>query len=122
MRNLKVLLIALGLLFSGAQSAMAHAELVMSFPKSKSTLVTAPKYVQLKFGEDLATLRTAKSNSIEVFDAIEHKIKTSKISIKNSTAQVEILEKLHSGKYLVKYRVVSADGHVLNSQFTFTLR
>ena len=122
MRNLKVLLIALGLLFSGAQSAMAHAELVMSFPKSKSTLVTAPKYVQLKFGEDLATLRSAKSNSIEVFDAIEHKIKTSKISIKNATAQVEILEKLHSGKYLVKYRVVSADGHVLNSQFTFTLR
>jgi methionine-rich copper-binding protein CopC len=121
MRNPKVLLIAVGLVFSGSQSAVAHAELVKSFPVTNSTLAKAPKYVQLEFGEDLTTLKSKSANLIMILDPKAHTIPTSKIVIKKNIARVEIIDTLKSGKYTIKYRVVSADGHVLNAQFKFIL-
>lgn len=121
MRNLKVLVLTLGLVFSGIQSAIAHAELVKSFPGANSILTKAPKYLQLEFSEDLATLKSKSANSIVILDSKAHKIETSKIMIKKSIVRVEMIEILKSGKYTIKYRVVSADGHVLNAQFKFIL-
>jgi methionine-rich copper-binding protein CopC len=121
MRNLKVLLVAVVLVFSGTQSAMAHADLVKCFPIANSTLTKAPKYVQLEFGEDLTTLKSKNANSIVILDSKATKIATSKIVIKKDNARVEFVGTLMPGKYTVKYRIVSADGHVLNAQFKFTL-
>ena len=121
MRRAKVLLLAVGLVFSGTQSAVAHAELVKSFPVANSTLTKAPKYVQLEFGEAIITLKSKNANSIVVLDSKAKKIETSKIVIKKAIARVEFVGTLKPGKYTVKYRIVSADGHVLNAQFKFTL-
>ncbi len=121
MRKLKVLLLAIALVVTSNQSSFAHAELVKSFPAANSTLTKAPKFVQLEFGEAIATLKSKSANSIVLYDAKSHKIATTKIAIKGSIARVEISEKLISGKYLIKYRIVSADGHVLNAQYKFTL-
>ena len=121
MRNLKVLLIAVGLVFSGIQSAIAHAEVVKSFPVANSTLTKAPKYVQLEFGESITNLTSKNANSIVILDSKASKIATSKIVIKKAIARVEFVGTLKPGKYTVKYRIVSADGHVLNAQFKFTL-
>jgi len=121
MRNLKILLIAVGLVFSGIQSAIAHAEVVKSFPVANSTLTKAPKYVQLEFGESITNLTSKNANSIVILDSKATKIATSKIVIKKAIARVEFVGTLKPGKYTVKYRIVSADGHVLNAQFKFTL-
>ena len=121
MRNLKVLLIAVGLVFSGTQSAIAHAEVVKSFPMANSTLTKAPKYVQLEFGESITNLKSKNANSIVILDSKASNIATSKIVIKKAIARVEFVGTLKPGKYTVKYRIVSADGHVLNAQFKFTL-
>jgi len=121
MRNLKILLIAVGLVFSGTQSAIAHAEVVKSFPVANSTLTKAPKYVQLEFGESITNLTSKNANSIVILDSKATKIATSKIVIKKAIARVEFVGILKPGKYTVKYRIVSADGHVLNAQFKFTL-
>ena len=121
MRNPKVLLLAVGLVFSGTQSATAHAEVVTSFPMSNSTLTKAPKYVQLEFGESITNLKSKNANSIVILDSKATKIATSKIVIKKAIARVEFVGTLKPGKYTVKYRIVSADGHVLNAQFKFTL-
>jgi|688.fasta_scaffold35201_4 hypothetical protein len=121
MRNLKVLLLAAGLVFSGTQSAIAHAEVVKSFPMANSTLTKAPKYVQLEFGESITNLKSKNANSIVILDSKASKIATSKIVIKKAIARVEFVGTLKPGKYTVKYRIVSADGHVLNAQFKFTL-
>jgi methionine-rich copper-binding protein CopC len=121
MRNLKVLLIAVGLVFSGTQSAIAHAEVVKSFPMANSTLTKAPKYVQLEFGDSITNLKSKNANSIVILDSKASKIATSKIVIKKAIARVEFVGTLKPGKYTVKYRIVSADGHVLNAQFKFTL-
>lgn len=121
MRNLKVLLLAAGLVFSGTQSAIAHAEVVKSFPMANSTLTKAPKYVQLEFGESITNLKSKNANSIVILDSKASNIATSKIVIKKAIARVEFVGTLKPGKYTVKYRIVSADGHVLNAQFKFTL-
>jgi methionine-rich copper-binding protein CopC len=121
MRNLKILLIAVGLVFSGTQSAIAHAEVVKSYPLANSTLTKAPKYVQLEFGEAITNLKSKNANSIVILDSKATKIATSKIVIKKAIARVDFIGTLKPGKYTVKYRIVSADGHVLNAQFKFTL-
>jgi methionine-rich copper-binding protein CopC len=121
MRNLKVLLLALGLMFSANPAAMAHAELVKSFPIANAKLTKAPKFVQLEFGEAIITLRSKNANSIVVLDSKAQKIATSKIVIKKAIARVDFIGTLKPGKYLVKYRIASADGHVLNAQYKFTL-
>ena len=122
MRRVKVLLLTVGLVFSSTQFADAHADLVRSFPKANSTLTKSPKYVQLEFAEALTTLKNKNANSIVILDSKAKKIETSKILINRGVARVEFIGTLKPGKYLVKYRIVSADGHVLNAQFKFTLR
>ena len=122
MRNLKVLLITVGLVFSGTQSAVAHAELIKSFPVANSKLTKSPGFIQIEFGETLTTLKSKTANSITILDSKSHKMATSKISVKKSIARVELIDTLKSGRYTIKYRVVSGDGHVLKSQFKFTLR
>lgn len=119
---LKILVLVAGIVISGTQSAIAHAELIKSFPVANSILSKAPKYVQLEFGEPLVTLKSKNANSIVILTATAKKISTSRISIIKSVARIEIPGNLEPGKFTVKYRMVSADGHVLNSQFEFALR
>ena len=121
MRNLKTLLLLVGLVFSGTQSANAHAELIKSFPIANSTLSKAPKYVQLEFGEAITNFKSKNANSIVILDSKATKITTSKIVINKAFARVEFVGTLKPGEYIVKYRIVSADGHVLKAQFKFTL-
>ena len=121
MRRVRVLLLAVGLTFSGTQSAVAHAELVKSFPVANSTLTKSPMYVRLEFGEAIVSLKSKNANSIVILDSKAKKIETSKIVIRKAVARVEFIGTLKPGKYTVKYRIVSADGHVLNAQFKFTL-
>jgi copper resistance protein C len=122
MRNLKVLLLSVGLVFSGTQCSVAHAELVKSFPVANSNITKSPKYVQLEFAEALTTLKNKNPNTITILGAKSLKIPTSKISVTKGIARVDIPGQLKAGNYTVQYRVVSADGHVLKSQFKFTLR
>lgn len=122
MSKIRVLLFAVGLLLSSNQNAFAHAELIKSFPVANSTLTKSPGFIQLEFGETLTTLKSKNTNSITILDSKSHKIATTKISVKKSIARVELIDTLKSGKYTIRYRVVSADGHVLKSQFKFTLR
>ena len=121
MRRVRVLLLAVGLTFSGTQSAVAHAELVKSFPVANSTLTKAPQYVQLEFGEGIITLKSMNAKSIVILDSKNKKIETSKIVIKKAIARVEFIGTLKSGKYLVKYRIASADGHILSAQYKFSI-
>ena len=121
MRNLKTLLLVVGLMFSANPAATAHAELVKSFPIANAKLTKAPKYVQLEFGEAIITLKSKNANSIVILDSKAKKIATSKIVINKAVARVEFTGTLKPGKYLVKYRIASADGHVLSAQYKFSI-
>ena len=121
MRNLKTFLLAVVLMFSAHPTATAHAQLVKSFPIANAKLTKAPKFVQLEFGEAIITLRSKNANSIVVLDSKAQKIATSKIVVKKAIARVDFIGTLKPGKYLVKYRIASADGHILNAQYKFSI-
>jgi methionine-rich copper-binding protein CopC len=121
MRNLKVLLLAVALMFSANPAATAHAELVKSFPIANAKLTKAPKFVQLEFGEAIITLKSKNANSIVILDSKSKRIETSKIVIKKAVARVDFIGTLKSGRYLVKYRIASADGHILSAQYKFSV-
>lgn len=121
MRKLKVLLLAVGLVLSGTQSAVAHAELVKSFPIANAKLNKAPKFVQLEFGESIITLKNKNANSIVILDSKSKQIETSKIVINKAVARVDFIGTLKPGRYLVKYRIASADGHILSAQYKFSI-
>ena len=121
MRNLKTLLLAVVLMFSANPAATAHAELVKSFPIANAKLTKAPKFVQLEFGEAIITLKSKNANSIVILDSKAKKIETSKIVINKAVARVEFTGTLKPGKYLVKYRIASADGHILSAQYKFSI-
>jgi hypothetical protein len=69
MRNLKVLLLAVGLIFSVSPAATAHAELVKSFPVANAKLTKSPKFVQIEFAESIVTLKSKSANSIVILDS-----------------------------------------------------
>jgi methionine-rich copper-binding protein CopC len=94
---------------------------VKSFPIANSKLAKAPKFVKLEFGEAIITLKSKNANSIVVLDSKAQKTATSKITIKKNIARVDFIGTLKPGKYTVKYRIASADGHVLSAQYKFSI-
>ena len=111
--------IAAFLLAFSPLDAFAHAELVRSTPNANALLKKAPSQVELEFGESLTTLGGKADNHIYIFDAQNNRIKTTFTSVVKRIAKVTIVNPLKSGSYTVRYRVVSADGHILNSEFKF---
>ena len=119
MRKLTAVIFSLLLALMVVPDAFGHAELVKSIPSANSVLKNSPTFVRLEFGESLTTLSGKADNHIYIFDAQNKRIKTTFTSVVKRIAKVTIVNPLKSGRYTVRYRVVSADGHILNSEFKF---
>ena len=98
----------------------AHAYLIKSVPAQRAVLYHAPAKIQLWFNERLEprysslTLSAADGKAIEV-----GKVEVSADDPKQLTAALKFLM---AGRYVVKYRVLSVDGHVVQDQFPFTVK
>lgn len=102
-------------------SALAHAMLVKAEPPRRATLTAAPKKVQLWFNEavekDYASLTLLDANETAVTEARPH------VAPDDPNAIVLPLpDDLNPGKYTVKFRVLSVDGHVVDSSYDFTVK
>jgi methionine-rich copper-binding protein CopC len=100
--------------------AMAHAALVKTEPPRRALLAKAPAEVRLWFNEDiesayasLVVLDTGKNSVTEV---------TPHLAPDDQKSLVLPLPELTPGKYSVKFRVLSLDGHVIQSSFDFTVK
>lgn len=102
------------------KSAMAHATLVKSDPPRRASLSEAPKQVQLWFNEEIegnyasVTLLDADKNSVT--DAEPEPVTDDLKSI------VLDIPEIGPGSYTVEYRVLSVDGHVVESSFGFRIK
>ena len=98
----------------------AHAYLVKSIPAQRAVLYQAPAKIQLWFNERLEprysslTLSAADGKIVEI-----GKVEVSVDDSKQLTAALKVLP---IGRYVVKYRVLSVDGHVVQDQFPFTVK
>ena len=101
-------------------NAMAHAILVKAQPDKESTVTTAPKEVVLRFndavGEEFLALAIVDDKGKRV-DA--HDAKLDLTDRANLRASVDVQT---PGRYMVRYRVLSADGHVVSGKYFFTFK
>ncbi|WP_025042223.1 copper resistance CopC family protein [Nitrosospira briensis] len=114
-----ILLMALG---AGLHSTpvLAHAMLVKAEPPRRAQLTQTPTQVRLWFNEeiekDYASLTVLDAAKAPVTDIRPH------IAEDDRRAIVLPLSQLAPGKYTVKFRVLSVDGHVVDSSYDFTVK
>jgi copper resistance protein C len=103
-----------------ASPAWPHASLVRSSPARRATLTTAPDRVQLWFNEAIEP----KFSTVSVWDASDQQVDLgdARVEPEDPKRLIVGLKPLTRGVYRVRFRVLSVDGHVVESQFPFTLR
>lgn len=121
---------ALKLVVAGAVMAMmtclhvaptlAHSMLVKAEPPRRAVLAKTPAQVRLWFNEELE----GEYASLIVLDAEKHPVTEIKpqLAPDDPKSIVLPLPELTPGKYSVKFRVLSVDGHVVESSFDFTVK
>jgi len=109
---------ALALMGLLAPPAQAHTDLVSSNPADGATLGAAPSQVVLTFNEDVQSTGT----DIVVSDADDIRIdQASGLQVEGATVSVPVDATAQSGDYTVAYRVVSADGHVVEGTLRYSV-
>ena len=109
--------VALG---STAPPALAHSMLVKAEPPRRAMLAKAPGQVRLWFNEDIE----GDYASLTVLNADKHPVTDAKPTLVSDDPKSIVLPlpELAPGKYSVKFRVLSVDGHVVDSAFDFTVK
>ncbi|HXV69678.1 MAG TPA: copper resistance CopC family protein [Nitrospira sp.] len=103
-----------------AESALAHALLVKAEPPRRAVLAKPPAQVRLWFNEEIE----GDYASLAVLDDEQHPVTDMKphLAPDDPKSIVLTLPELAAGKYSVKFRVLSVDGHVVDSSFEFTVK
>jgi methionine-rich copper-binding protein CopC len=123
-RRRRVAGVAIALVLAGsalaASPAWPHASLVRSSPARRATLTTAPDRVQLWFNEAVE----AKFSRVSVLDASGQPVDLADAHVdpEDPKRLTVGLRPLGRGTYRIRFRVLSVDGHVVESEFPFTLR
>lgn len=116
------LLVGAGLLAAllgvSAAPALAHSFLVDASPSSKDHVATPPKLVKLRFGGGVEPAYS----TISILDKSGKVLKEGAVG-KPETPRELTLEapELAPGPYVVKYRVLSSDGHIVEGKYEFTV-
>lgn len=98
--------------------ALAHSFLVDASPSAKDRVATPPKVVKLKFGGGVEP-----AYSTITIEGPDGKVVAEGGAGKPETPRELSLEAppLAPGKYIVKYRVLSTDGHIVQGNYEFTV-
>ncbi len=103
-----------------AYDVHAHASLIKSDPPRRATLSESPAKIQLWFNEEIetayATVTVADMNDKVVSQATPEKVADDPKSITLA------LPELSAGAYKVQFRVLSIDGHVVDSNYSFRIK
>ncbi|MEF3365622.1 copper resistance protein CopC [Methylocystis sp. 9N] len=101
-----------------ASSAFAHSFLVDASPSSKEHVVGSPKTVKLRFGGGVEPQYS--KITIETTDGKVLGEGNTGVPDKPRELMANAPE-LAPGKYIVRYRVLSTDGHIVEGNYEFTV-
>jgi methionine-rich copper-binding protein CopC len=101
-------------------AAEAHAVLVRSSPPHRAVLAQAPERVELWFNERLEPAYSTASVWSEAGSQVDARNVT--VTTDDPRRLSVLLTTRAAGFYTVKYRVLSVDGHVVDSRITFTVK
>ena len=119
MKKLLGFALALTLIWLNPNSVQAHTELVSSAPENAAVITTWPEAITLTFNEPLQTIEGKSANTVTVHNAIAEELETSDLTVDGPTVSVPVKINNTPGLVLVSYRVASADGHVVEGEYTF---
>lgn len=115
-----VLLVAIMLCFFNISAVSAHAMLVKAEPAKRASLSTAPSQVRLWFNEEIEPAFA----TLSVLDVNKKTVTEEKVVVDSGDPKSIILKlpEMQPGRYTVKFRVLSVDGHVVDSEYEFTIK
>ena len=119
MRKTIFALVSIFLSINLISHANAHSELISSNPAAGAIVDTWPSEISLTFNEELQNIGAEKSNFVVVNNAVGDQISADDESLNGSTIKVSLDPNSIEGPVLVYYRVVSADGHAVEGEYTF---
>ena len=102
--------------------ASAHTSLSSSTPKAGSELTISPLEISLQFEEELLVLGGSETNRISVTNDKNQEFVVGQTTVNGSVATAQLdSPSMKNGSYLVSYRVVAVDGHVLTDEYSFEI-
>ncbi len=115
----KILLLALTLSLSWSQWASAHAIMVKSSPEKESSSNVIPTQVEVWFDDNVGP----KYTSLAVVNAKGERVDNGDGALEtfDKSHLVTTLKPIVPGRYGVRYRVQSADGHIVTGKFFFEI-
>jgi methionine-rich copper-binding protein CopC len=119
MRRLLVSLFIAVLAFMANPFAVAHVEVVSSFPERYANVNPIPTMVWIEFSGELQNLEGEIVNSIEVTDSTGLVVSYEDAIIEAGRITTKVSGQSAAGVFIVKYRVVGQDGHVIEGDYTF---
>ena len=119
-RRLTLVAVGVALGLAWPLLASAHAYLVRSSPAARTTVTRSPERVQLWFNE---RVEPAYSR-VSVWNRDAQRVDAGDVQVAPAepTRLSVGVPSLPAGAYTVKYRVLSVDGHLVESEFAFTVR
>jgi len=100
--------------------AAAHTSLISEIPIGNSQITELPTEITLTFDETLIVL--GEANSVVVTDPKGTEITFGDTRIANNVVSRQLRTSNIAGQYLVTYRVVSEDGHVVSNSYRFVVK
>ncbi len=101
-------------------SSWGHAYLVKSSPARRAVLSTPPTRVVLWFNERLE----AQFSQLSIWNAEGQQVDGGDVQVgPDDRKRLSVgIPTLPPGSYIVKYRVLSVDGHIVEADYPFTIR
>lgn len=99
---------------------LAHAQLVKAEPARRAVLDKAPTQIRLWFNEEIEGAYT----SLSVLGANKKPVTDAKPEVVSDDPKSVVLPlpNLKPGKYTVKFRVLSVDGHIVDESFNYKVK
>lgn len=116
----RLVLTGLAALLLRPAAALAHAVLVKSVPAQRAALAEPPPRVELWFNERLEPAYSKASVINEAGTQVD--LRDVAVSAEDPRRLAVSLPPLVPGQYTVSFRVLSVDGHVVESKLTFTVK
>lgn len=117
-RIIVIVMTTVTVLLGLATAAEAHDILISSNPAQNATLKTSPKAITLTFND---IVQPGPANQIEVTGPDGNRWAKGKVTVHGTKISRPVATLGKAGKYTVGYAVLSADGHPVRSQYSFTL-
>ena len=123
MKKFSAFLSVLAITLTSVAGANAHSSVVQTIPQYQSVLEELPSDVSIRFSEEPLSIQGKTINTITVINPEGSEISQKRTETQGETLTVKInTTEAVAGTYSVKYRMASADGHVISGSYRFDLK